>query len=128
MNSQLLAHNCAADLLDDFRSDCITEGGNSVHPSGNPIIDSPSSSGTRLRFKLSRTQSVIVKPSAKHRSLREPLVVCLASARIRVGNNPEPLPGLWSANVGSWDAVPLRVIPHVGQITEHDSESVNSEL
>jgi hypothetical protein len=39
-----------------------------------------------------------------------------------VGNNPDSLAAMGSANAGSWYAMPLRIEPDFGQITEYPSE------
>jgi hypothetical protein len=51
--------------------------------------------------------------------------VSLASG---VGNNPSPVSSVTTANVGSWYAVPLRIIPESGQVPENVPEAASSEL
>lgn len=36
-----------------------------------------------------------------------------------VGDDPNPVPYVWGANSGSWNAVPFRVIPDLGQVSEN---------
>jgi hypothetical protein len=38
---------------------------------------------------------------------------------IRVGNNPDAISDVIGANVASWYAMPLRVIPERGQVSEN---------
>jgi hypothetical protein len=39
-----------------------------------------------------------------------------------VGNNPDSLTAMGSANAGSWYAMPFRIEPDLGQITEYSPE------
>jgi hypothetical protein len=41
------------------------------------------------------------------------------AASVGVGNNPEPVPQVRGANVGSAYAVPFRIIPERGQVSEN---------
>jgi hypothetical protein len=50
--------------------------------------------------------------------------VLLASG---VGNNPEPVPPVRGANGGSGYAVPPRIIPERGQVSENVSKSSTKE-
>ena len=46
----------------------------------------------------------------------------VASPAFGVGHNPDPIPEVRGANVGSWYAVPFRIVPDLGQVTENASE------
>lgn len=45
-----------------------------------------------------------------------------ASFARTVGNNEYPVASMWSADGGSGDAIPLRIIPERGQVTEDSPE------
>lgn len=51
----------------------------------------------------------------------------LPPSDVGVGNNPDPVAAMRGAQVGSRYAVPLRVIPDRGQVTQDDGESAASE-
>jgi hypothetical protein len=44
-----------------------------------------------------------------------------------VGNNPDPIATVMGANGWSWDAVPPRMIPERGQVSENVSKSSTKE-
>lgn len=46
---------------------------------------------------------------------------------VRVGDEPEAVPLVRGANGGSWDAIPLRVIPERGQVPENAVEPPRAE-
>jgi hypothetical protein len=46
---------------------------------------------------------------------------------VGVGQNPRPLPDVARSNLGRRDAIPFRIVPHLGQIPEYDIESSISE-
>lgn len=71
---------------------------------------------------LTHSQSVIVIPELNERPLDVPFLAPTASPATSVGNNPNALPGLRQANEGSWYAVPLRIIPERGQVSEYSAQ------
>ena len=52
----------------------------------------------------------------------EILPLSLLSLALGVGNNPNPVSLMRRTNVGSWNAVPFRVIPDLGQVSEYSSK------
>lgn len=51
----------------------------------------------------------------------------LKAVALGVGHNPHPVPKLSGTNVGSWYAVPFRIIPERGQVAEYSSDSPSKE-
>jgi hypothetical protein len=49
------------------------------------------------------------------------------SIALGVGNNPDAVASVRSANVGSWYAVPDRIIPERGQVSENPVNSSTKE-
>ena len=47
--------------------------------------------------------------------------VNVAAIAVHVGNNPHPVASVGSANGGSWYAIPCRVVPERGQVSENFS-------
>lgn len=91
----------SSDELTDGGDDGVPKAAHSVHPMGNSIIHSADSGWSIPRPTLSQSQSVIVKPSPEHRPLAVPLREPFASPVVRVGNNPEAIPALRGAKIGS---------------------------
>jgi hypothetical protein len=44
------------------------------------------------------------------------------SPAVGVGNNPDPVPPVWGTNIGSAYAVPFRIIPERGKVSENVSK------
>jgi hypothetical protein len=48
--------------------------------------------------------------------------VCPPPPTVGVGHNPEPIASVRGTNGGSWYAMPLRIIPERGQVSENVSK------
>ena len=46
---------------------------------------------------------------------------------VGVANNPEAIPPVRGANGGSWDAMPFRIVPERGQVSENVSKPPKKE-
>lgn len=121
----------------------------SVHPRGNPIIHS-TNSGLRTPPITSANCGVCplsLRPAPLRTSLahgvgrlhsRTEWFPCFTvsivlvfhrreSDAVTVGNNPDSVAYVWGTNGRSWYAMPLRVIPDLGQRSEYDIQPSNSE-
>src|SRR5258708_2313587 len=112
-------HDRPPDDFRDLRGDGVTEGPKTVNPTAHPIICSADPGSRIPRWILSQSQSVIVIPEDQDRPLAVPLRAPFASAAVRVGNNPNALPGLRQTNEGSRYAMEFRVIADLGQVSEN---------
>lgn len=121
------AQNGAADQFGNLRDYGVSEPGKAVHIGGKPIIHSTYSGfGTpvlhSMQAKASSSRWCLVLPSLANLAEavagdRAPLLAALG-----VGKDPDAIPLLGSANGGSWYAVPLRIIPERGQVSENDAK------
>jgi hypothetical protein len=118
----------ARDYFGDFRRRGVSECSSSVNPIGKPIICSADPGSSIPRATLTQSQSVIVMPEDKDRPLAVPLRAPLASPAVRVGNNPNALPGLRQANEGSRNAMRFRVIVDLGQVSENFAQPSSKQV
>jgi hypothetical protein len=44
-----------------------------------------------------------------------------------VGKYPNPVADMWRTNGGRWNALPLRVIPDLGQVSENSPNSLSKQ-
>ena len=127
-----------------MRDDCVAETPQSVHSSGNPISHS-----THVGFSVPPTtsnngrafRSIVACDAFPERQSREVGVgQCLAAAgnpdrmsfailplfsasfAFGVGHNPDAVPAVRCTNGGSRYAVPLRIVPERGQVSENVSK------
>jgi hypothetical protein len=78
-----------------------------------------------------RTASVSEIPACARELVVLRLPLPFASLAVAVGHAPrddeEPLPAVWSSNIGSANARPDRIIPALGKLSENLSEPSSSE-
>nr|WP_052757334.1 hypothetical protein [Sphingobium chungbukense] len=108
------------DQLGDLRDYGVSAGSNSVHPIGNPISHS-------CRHGFVREGIYVPRRSA---ALRELLPPALDMPLLRgVGNisrDPNSISDMGGAKVASLNAVPARIIPERGQVTENAGEPLST--
>jgi len=113
-----------SDQLGDLRDDGISEGVKRVHVMGKPINDSEklgSNFVVVVGFSLMARAIQCPRPYEPPPFFLAPLPLLPSHAR-GVGNNPEPIALVREANGASRNAVPLRIIPERGQVSENVSK------
>jgi hypothetical protein len=120
--------NCAANQFGDLRDYGVSEGRTSVHDVGKPISHSSHAGFGRPR-NMSSSRVCDFWPFSLIKYLPVQVPDCRGELPVLhgVGHNPYSIAEMWGASVGSWNAVPLRVIPERGQIGEDDIEAPNKE-
>jgi hypothetical protein len=108
----------ATDQFWDLRNYGVSEGLGSLHPEGNPIIHS-TNWGCGLRPRIGSPEIAVVTQSLRGLpkvGFVKPLLF------LGVGNNPDTVSLVGIANVARRNAVPLRIVPDRGQVSENGSE------
>ena len=126
----MLLHDSPTDHFRDLRDDGISEGFNSVHPGGNPMNVSAPSGLTATFQSLNLSSEGKSKPLfevCRIAFVRSGLAPHRKSLAHRVGNNPDSIPVMFCAKVGSRNAMPFRVIPERGQVSDNTSKSSAKE-
>ena len=123
----------ATDKLGDLRDYGVSASGKAVCPIGNPISHSgrigliqPSTRygthlGSHLRSKL------ILQPLGRVSPRDFRCIVSIENGAkpldlFGVGHKPNPVAQMWSADSCRWYAVPLRIIPDLGQVSENSTK------
>lgn len=123
-------HNQSADVLHDRRDDGVARYSQAVHLGGNPMSQSIHSG---FAFKpLSRGKPALILCQARKSSnwLRwspvsalDQHTPCEPIDALGVGHKDDPFTELRRSHAESWYDLPLRVIPHRGQVAEYVSDS-----
>lgn len=117
-----------ADQFRDLRNYGVSEGGTSVHDVGKPISHSSHTGFGRPRnMSSSRVCDFWPFGLIKYLPVQVPDWRGDAPVLHGVGHNPYSVAEMGGANVGSWYAMPLSVIPERGQVIEDTSKSSNKE-
>jgi len=119
---------CAAYHFRDLRNDRVSEGKHSVHPAGNPIARSYKLGGAYFLCKSLRIESIASR--SWYACHDRPCRICSTlgidgvseSLVLGVGHNPDSISAVWQSNAGSSYAMPFRVIPERGQVSENFSK------
>lgn len=117
-----------ADQFRDLGNYGVSEGGTAVHDVGKPISHSIHVGFGRPRnMSSSRVCDFWPFGLIKYLPVHSPVIRGELPDLHGVGHNPYSVAEMGGANVGSWYAVPLRVIPERGQVGEDDIEAPNKE-
>jgi hypothetical protein len=112
----------AANQFGDLRDYGVSELPVSVNPSGNPMTCS-AVSGTGYRWPSTRLhQSCQLFRSGFFTPSLGDCLPPLKAVALGVGHNPDSIPKLSGTNVGSGYAMPFRIIPERGQVSENGSQ------
>ena len=116
-----------ADQLDDLRNYGVSELLIAVYPSGNPMTCSPVS-GTGYRWPSTRLhQSCQLFRSGFGTPRLGEVLPPLNAVALGVGHNPHSVAKLSGTSVGSRYAMPFRIIPERGQVSENSPNSPSKE-
>jgi hypothetical protein len=136
--------DCPPDKFWYLRYDCEPSHSGSVQPIGNPINHSRHSG---FNFPW-RPSAICTATDKEPRELagppaEMPLAFRTSYPRIRafshasgvrpssrafgVGHDPDPIPAVRCANGGRWYAIPVRIEPDLGQVSENAAEPVARE-
>ena len=117
----------APDQFVDLRDYGVAELFIAVYPSGNPMTCS-AVSGTGYRWPSTRLhQSCQLFRSGFGTPRLGEVLPPLNVVALGVGHNPHSVPKLSGTSVGSRYAVPLRIIPERGQVSENSPHSPSKE-
>jgi hypothetical protein len=116
----MMPHDCASDDFRDLRDNAVSERPDPVHPSGYPMNHSHQAGFNRPPSVQGSVLPIVIA-SRRARNSGEQLSL-LKSLAVRVGNNPDALPEMRRSNIGSRYAMPFRIIPERGQVSENTVE------
>lgn len=127
----LRSENGATDQFGDLRDYGVSEGLESklVQPSSKPIIHSANRLKALFPRRLPAMEAKIIgMPGEQRRNCEGGAVIFPASFTVGVGNKPPTVSLVGRAKVASWYAVPLRIIPDLGQRPENVSQPSTKQL
>lgn len=120
---RVCGHDCPPYDFRDLRDDGVSDAVNSVHPVGRPIIHS--SKLAQRHFPISVPRRGLLDPP--HSSKRPILWFRPPFTPDGVGNDEHPVPTVWGTNGARRYAIPFRVAPALGQVSENSSHSPSKQ-